>query len=145
MILYGTNDFSFGIDPADTGAHTRIMIDIARANGFTPVVSPLLPRNPANAGSEVQNLTAYNSQITSAINDRGADSVDLYSRFINEPGGFQNLMDIENNDFLHPSDRGYLVIAETWFDQFLDGRIAAEPLASNVTIAPVLFLLLDDE
>ena len=54
-------------------------------------------------------------------------------------------MDIENNDFLHPSDRGYLVIAETWFDQFLDGRIAAEPLATNVTIAPVLFLLLDDE
>lgn len=143
LILYGTNDFSFGIDPSDTGVHTRIMIDIARENGFIPVVSPLLPRNPAtnsNVGA-LQNIAAYNSEINAAINNRGADSVDLHARFINQVGGFQTLLE----DGLHPSDEGYLVIAETWFNQFLQGVISAQPEANDFVIAPILFLLLEEE
>ena len=143
LIMYGTNDFGFGIDPTETGAHTGIMIDIARSNGFTPVVSPLIPRNPSNANGQVQNLASYNNQINAAISSRGADTVDLNARFINEPGGFQTLLD----DGLHPTDEGYLVIAETWFNEFLSSRIASAPVPvdSNALIAPILLLLLDDE
>ena len=143
LILYGTNDFGFGIDPTETGANHRIMIDIARANGFIPVVSPLLPRSPGTNSDvgALQNIAAYNSQINSAISSRGANTVDLNARFNSEPGGFQTLLD----DGLHPTDEGYLVIAETWFDQFLSGAVSSQPESSGFVIAPILFLLLDDE
>ncbi len=141
LIQYGTNDFNFGIPPSVTGANIEIMIDVARSNNFIPVVANLIPRTPGVNQGQIQNLAAYNSAISSAISNRNADSVDLNARFNAEPGGYQTLIE---SDELHPSDQGYLVIAETWFSNFLKQNISTVPFAQPAIIVPTIMLLLDE-
>ncbi len=142
LILYGTNDFNFGISSDVTRANIEVMIDIARSQNYVPIVSTLIPRAPGVSQGQSQNLAEYNAAINSAIANRNADKVDLHARFINEPGGFLSLLD---PDQLHPTDPGYLVIAETWFSDFLQGQISAVPVRSDFQVAPIILLLLDDD
>lgn len=148
LIMYGTNDFNFGLPPDVTEANTASMIDIARQNGFTPAVSNLTPRTPGiNQQGEAQNLALYNNAILLAVIEKNADFVDMNARFNSDPNVFQTLISV---DQLHPTDPGYLVLAETWFDQYLQGVISATPpIVSepppNISFIPsILLLLLDD-
>jgi len=138
LILYGTNDFSFGLSPSTTGFNTMLMIDRARSLGYTPVVGTLLPRSD-------RNVSTYNAQIVSNANARSAAVVDHNSRFLQDGNGGLDLLDLEffggNPIRLHPTDEGYDVIARTWIDQYLMNEIAATP---PPTVAPIFMLLLDD-
>jgi len=139
LILYGTNDQSFGISTSTTGFNMRMMIQKAREVGYTPIIGTLLPRDD-------RDVSPYNAEIVAAANDEGAFVVDHYSRFLLQAEGWTTLLDQEvlsdgSMVRLHPNNHGYLVIAETWFDKRLRDIIAAE---SNIVISPILNLLLDE-
>jgi hypothetical protein len=103
-------------------------------------VGTILPRDDLN-------VQPYNSQIISAANQEGVFVVDHSSRFISQPGGWQTLIDQEIDPDtgelvrLHPNDHGYLVIAETWFDQRLKDLI---PGIMDINIAPIMSILLGE-
>lgn len=140
LILYGTNDFAFGLSPSTTGFNIRLMIDRARSLGFIPVIGTLTPRDD-------RNVSNYNSTIVANANARGAPVVDHYSRFLQDGNGGLDLLDLElffngNLIRLHPTDEGYDVIAQTWFDQYLSNELVEVP--PTLTVAPIIQLLLDD-
>jgi len=139
LILYGTNDFNFGLSPSTTGFNIQLMIDRARSVGFTPIIGTLTPRSD-------RNVSDYNAQIVANANARVAPIVDHYSRFLQDGNGGLDLLDLELfggvSIRLHPTDEGYDVIAQTWFDLFLKNEIAEMPRTS--TVSPIIELLLDD-
>lgn len=138
LILYGTNDFGSGISESSTRFHTLLMIDRARAKGFTPVIGTLTPRIGGG------NISSRNGQIKSAANTRNAPIVDHHQRFLQDGSGGFGLIDIEQFNGvtlrLHPNAEGYEVIARTWFDQYLKDEIAP----NLITISPIISILLDD-
>ncbi|MFQ3244300.1 MAG: lysophospholipase L1-like esterase [Arenicella sp.] len=140
LILYGTNDRAFGVSTETTNFNIRQMIIKARALSYQPIVGTILPRDDLN-------VQPYNSQIISAANQEGVFVVDHSSRFISQPGGWQTLIDQEIDPDtgelvrLHPNDHGYLVIAETWFDQRLKDLI---PGIMDINIAPIISILLGE-
>ncbi|MBL4671861.1 MAG: SGNH/GDSL hydrolase family protein [Arenicella sp.] len=140
LIMYGTNDNAFGVSTSTTNFNIRQMIIKARALSYQPIVGTILPRDDLN-------VQPYNSEIVNAANQEGAFVVDHASRFISQPGGWQSLIEQEVDPAtgelvrLHPNDQGYLIIAETWFDQRLKDLI---PGISNFNITPIMSLLLGD-
>ncbi len=141
LIMYGTNDRNSGISSTTTRDNIGIMIDRARVLGFTPILSNLTPRSDQNVGT-------YNSQIASLVGSKNVLFVDMHSRFVNHSGGYTQLIDQEISTLtgetirLHPNNEGYLVIAETWFDQHLKNIIPA--IENQTNIAPIISLLLDE-
>jgi lysophospholipase L1-like esterase len=140
LILYGTNDRAFGVSTSTTNFNIRQMIIKARVLGYQPIVGTILPRDDMN-------VQPYNSEIVSAANQEGVFVVDHASRFISQPGGWQSLIEQEIDPLtgelirLHPNDQGYLIIAETWFDQRLKDLI---PGIANINITPIISILLSD-
>lgn len=142
LILYGTNDFNFGLSPSTTGFNIQLMIDRARSVGFTPIIGTLTPRSD-------RNVSDYNAQIVANANIRSAPVVDHYTRFLQDGNGGLDLLDLEffsgTPIRLHPTDEGYDVIAQTWFDQYLSNEIAAIiPPTPIPNVAPIIMLVLDD-
>ncbi len=140
LIMYGTNDFGSNISTSMTRFNTVEMIRKAKSAGYTPIIGTLTPRDDFN-------VSPYNSKIVSAANQEGAFVVDHFARFVAEPTGWRSLLEQEigrisgNLVRFHPTDRGYLVIAETWFDKRLKNIIEPEV---DFVISPVLDILLDD-
>ena len=157
LIHYGTNDFDFGISPQATGFNTQQMIIRARALGYTPAVSTLLPRTFRSIASE-------SAAIVQAAQQLGAPIVDMFSLFQNFPGlpdpnpsapligvsaqsGASGLLPLEQNGpfifRIHPNEQGYVVMIEAWFEQVLEPEI--EPFIDNIVITPILDLLLNQD
>lgn len=139
LIMYGTNDQAFGVSTSTTNFNTRQMIIKARALGYEPIVGTILPRDDVN-------VQPYNAQIVNAANQEGVFVVDHFNRFISQPGGWQTLIEQEISPEgelvrLHPHDQGYLIIAETWFDQRLKDLI---PGFADIYMAPIINILLGD-
>ncbi len=126
LIMYGTNDPDWAISSADTGFNTRLIVQRAKSQGFEPVVATLTPRTDFS-------VVSINSQISSAASAEGVSLVDQYTEF-NAAGGLTLL-----DDEVHPSNEGYEVLAETWFNLFLKDAINA-----NANTAAIINLLLDD-
>ncbi|GHA08648.1 hypothetical protein GCM10008090_18140 [Arenicella chitinivorans] len=139
LIIYGTNDFNSGISTSTTRFNLRQMIQSARALGYTPVLGTLTPRDD-------RDISPYNSAVNGAASDEGVAVVDHFTRFVNQSGGWRSILQQEVSTTtgklvrFHPTDEGYMIIAETWFDQYL--RSAIKPELSLIT--PILPLLLED-
>jgi len=122
LIHYGTNDFDFGISPQTTGFNTQQMIIRARALGYTPAVSTLLPRNFRSTANETAAIIQAAQQLSAPI-------VDMFSLFQNFPGppdpnpsvpligvsaqsGASGLLPLEQNGpfifRIHPNEQGYV-------------------------------------
>jgi len=142
LIIYGTNDFGSDISASMTHFNTRIMIQLARSAGYIPVMGTITPRDD-------RDISPYNDEIVSAAQEESAPVVDMFARFIAQPGGWRTIVQQETSVLtgelvrFHPTDEGYLIIAETWFDQYLRDVIQAERPDVNV-VAPILDLLLND-
>ena len=132
LILIGTNDSNFGISTSDTKFNIQMMIDDARTLGFEPIIGTLTPVSN-------RNVQPRNTQIKSAAASRNAFLVDHYTRFINEPGSWTQLIELDGGVRLHPNDSGYLVIAQTWFEQRLQDVIPV----SAIAIPGIIQLILD--
>ena len=139
LIMYGTNDPAFNISASTTGFNVGDMVRRAGLVGYTSIVGTLTPRDDLN-------VQPINDQVKSAAASKGAALVDHFARFIAEPTGWRSLLEEEvsgNNTIrLHPTDAGYQVIAQTWFDETLAGLIDPQPQA--VIVAPIVGLLLGD-
>jgi len=123
LILYGTNDFAFGVSPSDTHWNIRLIVQSARRQGFIPVVGSITVNT-------VFDVTSYNQQIFNAAIAEGAAFVNINGAItVNQLA-----------DQLHPSPQGYQLIAQKWFDDFLEKNIAKD---TNPSIAPIYKLLLD--
>ncbi len=137
LILYGTNDVSFGVSPGTIGFNVSRMIDRARDAGFTPVVGNLLPRS-------FLNVVPANIRIQDFANALGANFVNQYDNF-QANGGNSVLHDDETiariSERLHPNAAGYRVVAQHWFDAALKDLI--DPVAP--VVAPIIQLLFDEE
>jgi len=140
LIMYGTNDFGSNISTSMTRFNTVEMIRKAQAAGYTPIIGTLTPRDD-------RDITPYNAQIVNAANQEGVFIVDHFARFVAEPAGWRSLLEQEisliTGDLirLHPTDHGYLVLAETWFDKRLKDIIEPDP---ELSITPLIYILLDD-
>ena len=141
LIVYGTNDFGSEISASMTHFNTRIMIQQARSAGYIPVMGTITPRDD-------RDISPYNAEIVSAAQEENAPVIDMFARFIAQPGGWRTIVQQEVSVLtgelvrFHPTDEGYLIIAETWFDQYLQNVIQAE--RPDVNVAPILDLLLND-
>ncbi len=141
LIMYGVNDWRFDIEYKVTAYNIGLMIDRANAQGFTAVVSSITPCD-ACRGPNFINMV--NSRIRDVVKDRigaGADVyyVDNYSAL--RPRWNPTLPNsYVESDLLHPTDLGYKVIAQNWFNSQLEQLIEQDP----VPITPVIGLLLSD-
>jgi lysophospholipase L1-like esterase len=141
LIMYGTNDFGQGIMPSTTRFNTAQMIIRARINGYNAVVGNLTPRDD-------EDVRPYNSQIELAAITANppATLVNHYSHYSTFPENGLSLLSTEFSNFkqrnirLHPSNEGYTVIAQYWFDTVLAGLIEQRALV----LSPLMLLLLDD-
>lgn len=133
LIIYGTNDAAFGITTSTTRFNTEMMIDEARLLGYEPIIGTLTPVSN-------RNVQPRNAQITLAASSRNAFLVDHYARFISEPGGWTQLIELDGGVRLHPNNTGYRVIAETWFEQRLEELIPIDK--SHTTMGAIILLLL---
>ncbi len=125
LILYGTNDLAFGVSPSDTFFNISLIIQSARRQGYIPIVGSI----PVNT---VFNVSSYNQQIFNAAVAEGADFVNINSAI-----SFDMLA-----DGVHPTPEGYRLIAQKWFDDYLEDNISIDG-TGNPIITPVINLLLE--
>ncbi len=143
LIMYGVNDFNFGIPASTTGFNNRLMIDRANAQGFTALVSSIIPCDIC--GNSASFVNTVNSSIRSNVQQRINAGADAY--FVDNFAAVRPLWNpaLPNSyvdpDGIHPTDEGYAVIARNWFSSRLEQLIEQDPL----TITPIIGLLLDDD
>lgn len=135
LIMYGTNDAAYGIGPSTTGFNIQIIINAAKAQGYTPVVGTIPPCNGCGF-----NPSLVNYYVEDAVNKTQSNSSPVY--FADHYSKLAPSWNSLNDDGVHPNDAGYQIIAQNWFDSVLAGII--EPRRSS-TVAPIFIpLLLDD-
>lgn len=129
LVLYGTNDFGWGIMPSDTNFYLRTIIARAQAKGSD--IIPIVGNNVTCSGCGSL-LPSYNQAIQLAAQSRSVPFVNHASNFAPQ---------LISNDGLHPNQAGYAKLAQNWFDFQLEALIEQRPPA----IAPVINLLLFDD
>jgi lysophospholipase L1-like esterase len=114
LILYGTNDWNeCGTSvPCFTIDSLRAIVEKTKQLQSLPVLATLPPVNPDVPGAEARNnwVSRMNELIRDLAVEQGALLVDIEAAFRSEP----NLVALYS-DNIHPNDRGYAIIAETFF------------------------------
>jgi lysophospholipase L1-like esterase len=127
LILYGTNDWN-DIDcrrrfPCTAIDDLRSMAQQARAAGSLPILSTLPPVNLGfddRASPERQSWNARLDELILTIGrELGVPVADPYPRFVQAAGG--NLAPLFS-DHIHPSDAGYEILAQSFFDAITGPR-----------------------
>jgi lysophospholipase L1-like esterase len=119
LILYGTNDWNLSachrVITCFTIENTRAMIRQAKAAGTIPVVSTIIPVNPAyvNRLADDRNLWVdeTNAALVPMARAEGAIVADLNAAMKAESPDLPVLF----TDHVHPNDRGYGAMADAFF------------------------------
>jgi len=130
LILYGTNDWNDGECrnelPCYTITSLRSMVLQARDAGAFPVVGTIPPVNPsyADRDAEARNdwVKRMNELVRAMAKQEGAALAEVHGDFLKQPS-LPPLFD----DFLHPNDEGYQVIARAFFNAI------TRPLATSAS------------
>lgn len=118
LILYGALDV---VDPANCNPkwdcrlieHLEGMISIPRSMGVTPILSTLLPVNPAGEMAIAQGtVDDYNAEIHAMTQFIDAPLADLNAKFWEYEGYMPDLY----GDWGHPSYEGYVLMADGFFE-----------------------------
>ncbi len=119
LLMEGTNDvtsLSYSMDT--TAFNLRNILEYSLEFGAFPLISTIIPRARRRWTAIYQQRTSrLNFLIATMAADLKVMRVNNYSAFINFPsesGGHEALISADN---LHPSDLGYQVMAETWFNK----------------------------
>jgi lysophospholipase L1-like esterase len=137
LILYGTNDWNDGECRNEFPCYTidslRSMVLQARDAGAFPVVGTIPPVNPSylDHDAEARNdwVKRMNELVRAMAKQEGAALAEVHGDFLEQPS-LPPLFD----DFLHPNDEGYRVIARAFFNAI------TRPLAtSGSSRAPAFF------
>lgn len=120
LLMIGTNDVDLNLDVAQAPTRLGALLDrmIADAPDALIVVARLTPSTTDATDARVR---TYNAAIPGVVKTR-ADAgkhvvtVDMYAAFTANPNYKTALM----VDWLHPSDAGYVVMANTWMNAIRD-------------------------
>jgi lysophospholipase L1-like esterase len=115
LILYGTNDWNRpqcqAAAPCDTPDFIREIIDEVKGFGSLPVLSTIIPSNPAlNPPERNQWVADVNTALRSLAREEGAALADPEKAFL-AAGDMSRLF----YDHIHPNDSGYDLIAQAFF------------------------------
>jgi acyl-CoA thioesterase-1 len=132
LILYGTNDWNLSacrrVITCFTIENTRSMIRQAKAAGTIPVVSTIIPVNPAyvNRLPEARNafVDETNAVLVPMARAEGAIVADLHAAMLAETPDLPELF----SDHVHPNGHGYAVMADAFF-RALTQPVGAAPAA----------------
>lgn len=127
LFHYGTNDMAHTDIPLDSvKENITKMIEIALKYNIKPILTTLIPGNGDRNGRGRYggDIYIYRSEyISDGIRDiaiaKNIPLLDFQKIFVNFPesdGGYLSLM----SDELHPSEKGYQLMAEKWLHSLLD-------------------------
>jgi len=137
LIMYGVNDAAFGIPSSVTNFNNQIMIQRANTEGFTAVVSSILPCDVCSFDVPTLNSDIINGVVRQF--NLGAD-VHFADNHAAVRADWVSLF--SDPDGIHPNDTGYAVIARNWFDAQLSQLIEPD---SQFVLSPIISLLLEDQ
>jgi len=118
LILYGTNDWNQCNEPPScvTVPSLRSMVQQIKSSGGHAFVGAILPVNVGYDGrtppSRQDWVVQMNALIKQMADEEGAVYVDLYGAFARS-GLTGSALYV---DHLHPTEPGYQIMAQTWFD-----------------------------
>lgn len=122
LIMEGTNDIRGGLSAETTRFNLESMINQSRSAGVIPVLATLTPSD-AGGNSKTVIPQIWNPMIIDLANSTGTSLADQYAGILPTWGS-------SNADGLHPNDRGYLTIAQTWYG-VVGPMIAADGTSSE--------------
>jgi lysophospholipase L1-like esterase len=139
LILYGTNDWNEpecrNNFPCYTVEALRDMVQDTRSAGAHPIVGTIPPVNPQYADRNPVERNDWVRRMNELIRQMAAQEraavAEIHGDFMREPSLPPLFF-----DFLHPNDRGYSIISQSFF------RAITRPLGAGSTAAsggPVLF------
>jgi lysophospholipase L1-like esterase len=131
LIMYGTNDWNKNKEACTAGApcatveNIRFMVQVAKGAKTLPVVSTIIPVNPAylDRGAEERNawVVSMNELIKAMARQEGVPVADSHAAFM-KAGNLQSLY----FDHVHPNDAGYQLIAGAFYT-----AVARPPAAAS--------------
>ena len=142
LIQYGTNDEGT-ISTTTTDASIRSMITTARNAGVTPILGNLTPRSDQSVNTRNNIISVIAQEMAVPLVDHNDTFTSFSTYFVLEP----KFTDPDEFIYLHPNQMGYDMLARNWFNSDLQTLIEPTPLPAPPprVIAPIIFLLLDDD
>lgn len=132
LIMYGVNDYDDEIPASITGHNNAVMIWRANNLGFTAIVSTILPCDAC-----AQDIDEVNNAIRGQVARAYRAGADVH--YVDNYLALRPNWNLLNDDGLHPTNEGYDLVAQNWFDSSLKKLIAADALA----LEPIVDLVLD--
>ena len=119
LILYGTNDWNLSachrVITCFTIVNVQSMIRQAKAAGTLPVVSTIIPANPAYVDRLAEQRNGWIDETNAALvpmaRAEGAIVADLHGAMLAASADLPSLF----TDHVHPNDRGYAAMADELF------------------------------
>jgi len=132
----GTND---SIHPKDIPVSSTIfnisyMMDKALEYDVQPILSTIIPRDPNDTLTHRERGIAIAEGIRAIALEKDIPLIDFWDIFDNYPesdGGYDSLM----SDVVHPSEKGYQLMAEEWLESLED--IIKPKIPENITISNI--------
>jgi lysophospholipase L1-like esterase len=123
LLMDGANDLDKkgddGVDPVVNALDT--MVGRASARGISVFLATIPPEKPCSAGSG--SVSSLNNKIAALAGRRQLTLVDVYAAFNGDLG-------LIGSDCLHPTDAGYQVIAQAFYDKIV-AKLETAPSASS--------------
>lgn len=130
----GTNDtiHAKDIPVSSTIFNISYMMDKALEYDIQPILSTIIPRDPNDYRTQRERGIAISEGIRSIAIEKNIPLIDFWDIFDNYPesdGGYYSL----TSDHVHPSEKGYQLMAEEWLESLED--IIKPKMPENITIS----------
>ena len=132
IILGGTNDLYYSVDPSVTHANITAMCDDAELYGISPILCLLLP---CGFFGKLLTIPPLNAWISNFAATRGYSLIDFYTP-LNDPANPGFMLPAYTVDGTHPNDVGAQAMVDS-----IDLSIFDEPYTPPYTPSPVVGVL----
>ena len=119
LLMEGTNDVIFHNVAIETMAfNLREMARKCLQAGIFPAIATIIPRRDIEWVSPVvrERFFALNEEIRKIPAALAIPLVDQYKAFFEYPAASGGLLSLLSEDLKHPNEKGYQVMAQTWFN-----------------------------
>jgi lysophospholipase L1-like esterase len=119
LLMEGTNDVIFtNVSIASAAFNLREMARKCLRAGLLPAIATIIPRRDAQWDSALVKERFYdlNDEVRKIAPELGIPLVEQYRAFYEYPVSDGGLMSLLSEDLKHPNEKGYQVMAQTWFD-----------------------------
>ncbi len=122
FLMEGTNDIKdFEISVDTTAFNLQAMAKRCLNFGLTVFLSTIIPKEPWD-GLIKERILNLNQRIESIASSPRIRFVDQFEVFFNYPTGWPRLY----SDATHPNEKGYQLMAETWYEALVESMPAIE-------------------